>query len=242
MWEGFLTDRSERALNIASSTAARDAPIGVSSALNSARTGDVREHERVTPADAELEPIDSHAGEVGQAEVIVIFGTRHWAPAELAADLYRAGQAPLIVTTGGSAPHPKNLTEALVHRDLLVAGGVPPDAVIAETESSTTTENVTFALPLIQDRIGAPRSAIAVVKWYHRRALVSLARLAPSLERIYAADYEPFNTDRRISLARSNWRESCPRSVERERTYMTELAAEGVDVLTRTKQGWVRTP
>jgi len=85
------------------------------------------------------------------------------------------------------------------------------------------------------------RSVIAVVKWYHRRALVTLARHAPSIERIYAADYEPFNTDRRIALSRSNWRDSCPRSVERERQYMDDFVAAGVDVLARTGAGWVRT-
>lgn len=167
------------------------------------------------PLERELELIDSNAGDVGGADVIMIFGTRHWTPAELAADLYLAGLAPLIVTTGGSDRHPKGLSEALVHRELLVAAGVPPGAVLAESKSLNTTENVTFALPLIEEAIGMPRSVIAVVKWYHRRALVTLGQHWPSVERIYAADYEPFNTDRRMALSRSSWRDSCPRSVER---------------------------
>lgn len=189
---------------------------------------------------SELEPVDSHAGALGEADVIVIFGTRHWTPAELAADLYLAGFAPLIVTTGGSDRHPKRLSEAVLHRDLLLAAGVPGEAVLAETKSFSTTENVSFALPLIEQAVGTPRSVIAVVKWYHRRALVTLSQHAPSLERIDAADYEPFNTDRCIALSRSNWRDSCPQSVEREMKYMAEFASRGTDVLARTERGWVR--
>lgn len=192
-------------------------------------------------SDDDVQIIDSHAGAIGQADFILLFGTRHWTPAELAADLFLAGHSPLIVATGGSDRHPKQLSEAIVHRDLLLAAGVPSEAVVTETKSLSTTENVTLALPLIEQRIGSPRSVIAVVKWYHRRALVTLARHAPSIERIYAADYEPFNTDRRIALSRSNWRDSCPRSVERERQYMDDFVAAGVDVLARTGAGWVRT-
>ncbi|HET7486956.1 MAG TPA: YdcF family protein [Acidimicrobiales bacterium] len=189
----------------------------------------------------DLDIIDSHAGAIGEADVIVLFGTRHWTPAELAADLFLGGHAALIVTTGGSERHPRQLSEAVVHRDLLLAAGVPPEAVVAETESLSTSDNVRFALPLVEQRIGSPRSVIAVVKWYHRRALVTLARHALSVERIYAADYEPFNAERRIALSRSNWRDSCPRSVERERNYMNGLVASGVDVLARTHEGWIRT-
>jgi uncharacterized SAM-binding protein YcdF (DUF218 family) len=187
-----------------------------------------------------LDSIDAHAGEVDNADLIFVFGTRHWTPAELAAELYLSGRSRLIVTTGGSQRHPRGLSEAAVHRDLLLAAGVPADDVVAETQSLTTAENVAFAAPLIESRIGQVRTVLAVVKWYHRRALVLLAKQMPSIERIYAADYDPFNTVRRISLSRSNWQESCAKSVARERDYMASFVAEGTDVLTRTDAGWVR--
>lgn len=198
------------------------------------------QHDSVKLARGKLEAIDAHAGALDAADVILVFGTRHWTPAELAADLYLAGLAPFVVTTGGSDRHPKGLSEAAVHRDLLVASGVPRDAVVAETNSISTTENVTFALPLIEQAVGAPRSVIAVVKWYHRRALVTLCQHAPSVERVFAADYEPFNTDRRLALSRANWRDACPQSVEREMKYMAEFAQAGIDRLARTDRGWVR--
>jgi hypothetical protein len=53
------------------------------------------------------------------ADLIFIFGTLHWTPAELAAELYIAGQAPFIVTTGGPDRHPRRVSEAVVHQRLL---------------------------------------------------------------------------------------------------------------------------
>ncbi|MBO0880765.1 MAG: YdcF family protein, partial [Mycobacterium sp.] len=143
----------------------------------------------------DLELIDPHAGAVRNADLIFIFGTRHWTPAELAADLYHAGRAPFVVTTGGPQRHPRGISEAEVHQRLLVAAGVPEDAVIVENRSATTVENVTMSAPLIAQTVGPVRTVIAVVKWYHRRALVTLAAQAPYISRIYAADYEPFNAD-----------------------------------------------
>jgi hypothetical protein len=190
----------------------------------------------------DLDLIDARAGDVQDADLIFIFGTLHWAPAELAAELFHAGRAPFIVTTGGPDHHPRRVSEAVVHQQLLVAAGVPEDAVIVEDRSTTTFENVTMSAPLIADAVGTVRSVIAVVKWYHRRALVTLARHAPRIERIFAADYEPFNAERRIVLSRHNWADSAPRSVERETRYMRELAADGFDLLHRADPGWVRTP
>ena len=189
----------------------------------------------------DLDLIDAQAGDVLQADLIFIFGTLHWTPAELAADLYHAGRAPFVVTTGGPDHHPRGLSEAVVHQRLLVGAGVPEEAVIVEDRSTTTLENVTMAAPLIAEAVGSVRSVIAVVKWFHRRALVNLAAHAPHIERIYAAAYEPFNTGRRIVLGRQNWAESCPRSVHRETRYMRGLDADGFDLLQRTDAGWVRT-
>lgn len=189
----------------------------------------------------DLDLVDSQAGEVRDADLIFIFGTRHWVPAELAAELYHAGRAPFVVTTGGPDRHPRGVSEAVVHKRLLLAAGIPESAVILEDRSTTTVENVTLSAPLIANVVGDVRSVIAVVKWYHRRALVTLAAHAPNIERIYAADYEPFNADSRIVLGRRNWAEFSPGTVERETRYMRGLAASGFDLLQRTDSGWVRT-
>lgn len=192
--------------------------------------------------DADLSLIDSHAGDVAAADFIIVFGTRHWTPAEYAAALFKRHLAPLIVVTGGAARDPERMSEAVRHRALLVAAGVPDAQVLVESESTNTEANVTLAAPLVSERLGRePSSALAVVKWYHRRALVTLAANMPSLNRIYAADYAPFNTERGIALTRENWQTSCPNSVRRETTYLRDMKQRGVDLLERAAEGgWVR--
>jgi DUF218 domain len=189
----------------------------------------------------DLNLIDSHAGEVHPADVILVFGTRHWTAAEVAAELYFSDYAPVIVTTGGPKRHPRGASEAVQHQQLLLSAGVPAEAIIVESRSSTTTENVTMALPLIADSVSNVRSVIAVVKWCHRRAVVTLAAHAPWIERIYAADYEPFNAQKRVAATRSNWQDTYQERVERETRYMQERASNGLDLLKRTDSGWIRT-
>lgn len=188
----------------------------------------------------DLDLIDSHSGEVEAADFVFVFGTRQWTPAEVAADCYVRGLAPFVVVTGGSARQFDGVGEARLHEKLLLAAGVPGDAIVVEEESVNTPENVEFAVPAITARCPDPKSAIAVVKWYHRRAVVELARAMPSLERIYAADYEPHKPVRGLIYARNNWSETCGRSIERETQYMRQLASEGIDLLVRSPKGWLR--
>ncbi|HSL57303.1 MAG TPA: hypothetical protein VK866_05630, partial [Acidimicrobiales bacterium] len=64
-----------------------------------------------------------------------------------------------------------------------------------------------------------------VVKRHHRRALITLARHAPSVHTMYALDYlSPLET----------------RRVQKELDYVDRLGAEGVDLLRRTPSGWRR--
>jgi hypothetical protein len=185
--------------------------------------------------------VDCKADGLAVADLIFVFGTRHWTPAEVAAALYKRSLSKTVVVTGGPDRDPESLPEAHRHRDLLVAAGVPASSVIVEDKSVHTLENVTLARPLIESALGEVRTVIAVTKWYHRRAVVLLAQHMPSLERIYVADYAPFNTDRGISLTRETWEDSCPRSVAKETQYLREMQANGSDLLTRSSGGgWVR--
>lgn len=185
------------------------------------------------------ELIESRAGSIDQVDFIVVFGTAHPTPAYIATELFLRGLAPFVVVTGGENRARPGLVEAEAHQALLIEGGVPDDAIVAECESKNTLENARFAAPLILGRCPSPRSALAVVKWYHRRAVVTLARELASLERIFVADYEPsFDGDRAVT--RLNWSLLAPHSIERETSYMRQFVNDGVDVLVRSQSGWVR--
>lgn len=177
------------------------------------------------------EIMDARAPGLGPADLIFVFGTRLARPAELAGDLYLDGLAPFVVLTGGSSRQADGLNEADHHRELLLNRGVPESALVVERRSSTTPENVQYALPLIEERCGElPTTVIAVVKRFHRRALITLAQSVPTIERIYAVDYEPD-----VSLAPP----SADRR-EREAAYFESMAAEGIDLLVADGNGWRR--
>jgi uncharacterized SAM-binding protein YcdF (DUF218 family) len=188
---------------------------------------------------ADLELIESASGDIRPADLILLFGTGHWTPAEVAVELYERRLAPYIVATGGSARHDGRLCEAEMHRDLMIARGIPSDRILMETTSTNTPENVINARPIIEE-LGGVRSVIAVVKWYHRRALVHLADEVPSIERIFTAAYEPFDALTRRGMTRARWEETLPERVPRETSYLRRMAAEGKDLLRRTEAGWVR--
>lgn len=193
-----------------------------------------------TAEDEDLGRIDAHAGALGQADLIFVFGTRHWTPAEIAVQCYRDGLAPVVVLTGGGTRQHDGLNEARQHRSLLIAAGVPEEAIVVEDRSTVTHENVALAAAALKQILPRPAQAVAVVKWYHRRGLVELAQHMPSLQRIFAADYEPHNPVKREVLSRTAWRTTCPRSVARELGYMEQIIQSGRDPLTRTEAGWIR--
>jgi uncharacterized SAM-binding protein YcdF (DUF218 family) len=85
------------------------------------------------------------------------------------AALWHAGAVGHLVACGGLGRHPP--AESAVIRRLLAGAGVPDDAVTEEDRSTSTLENIRFALPilsrlgtrtvvLVTDRLHAPRALI----------------------------------------------------------------------------------
>lgn len=185
--------------------------------------------------------VDAATPGLAPADFIIVFGTRFSDPAPLAADAYHAGLSPAIVLTGGPNRHNPAHIEADVHAELLRTAGVPPAAMVIERQSRNTVENVTLARPLILRAIGEPGTAIAVVKWHHRRAVLLLARHLPSLTRIFTVTYEPPDPNTGLPVTRDNWPELHPGRVRLEFEVVRSLLANGeVDDLTASGHGWTR--
>ncbi|HXW44965.1 MAG TPA: YdcF family protein [Streptosporangiaceae bacterium] len=201
---------------------------------------------RAEPADraAVTAVVDAAAPGLGPADFAIVFGTQFPDPVPLAAGIVLAGLAPAVVLTGGANRHNPRHVEADVHAGLLSAAGVPAAAVIVERRSASTFENVLFARPLIEETLGEPSSAIAVVKWHHRRAVLILARQMPSLRRIFTVTYEPPDliTGRRVT--RENWPQADAEGrVRREYAVIRRLIRDGtVDDLAASGHGWTRLP
>lgn len=126
-------------------------------------------------------------------DLAFVFGTRLLTPAQIALDLYRQQRASYLVLTGGNNRH-TGQNEANAYYSLLTRMGIPPDKIILENCSTNTFENVTFALPLIEQTLplASVNSVLAICKWMHsRRALMTLKRHFPTGIRYYAYTYEP---------------------------------------------------
>lgn len=84
-----------------------------------------------------------------KADAIVVFGAAEYvgrpspvfkARLDHAAELYRQGLAPVVITTGGAGGDPK-FSEGQVGREYLKSLGIPDDHLIAETQSEDTAES-----------------------------------------------------------------------------------------------------
>ena len=115
----------------------------------------------------------SKVDEARKADVIVVLGAAEYngrpspvlrARLDHALELWRAGYAPRLMTTGGAGGDPR-YTEGIVGRDYLVKHGVPLEAIIVEEEGETTVHTIT-AVSEIMRRMSL-KSAILVSDGYH---------------------------------------------------------------------------
>lgn len=103
-----------------------------------------------------------------------------------AARLWRAGRAPILLTTG--------IEEDGSTVNLLTDLGVDVSAIVTERESLNTEENAKFTLRTLKARlpdVSRPKIILVTSAWHMRRSELMFRKYAPELEVIpAAADYE----------------------------------------------------
>ena len=133
-----------------------------------------------------------------QAEAIVVFGAAEYsghpspiyrARLDHAYTLFKKGMAPLIITTGGAAEDP-SFSEGGVGRDYLVSRGVPDGDVIAETQSSDTSQSAARVANIL--RANGMHNCLAVSDGYH------MFRVKQMLERQAITVYASPRPDSRL--------------------------------------------
>jgi len=82
--------------------------------------------------------------------------------------LYRAGKAPLVLLTGGSAPGSRS--EAHLMQDVLAVMGMPTEALILEDQSADTHDNAVNSARLLKER-GLDRILLVTSAFHMPRAL-----------------------------------------------------------------------
>ena len=88
------------------------------------------------------------------------------------ASVVLAGRASDLVACGGLGRHPPTEAEAITQ--VCLAAGVAAARIHPEPQSTTTIENIRFALPILA-RIGTDR-VIVVTDWYHAPRALLVAR------------------------------------------------------------------
>lgn len=191
--------------------------------------------------DAVTEAVDAAAGRVGHADLAFVFGTALEDPVAPTAELIADGVVPAVVVTGGTNRSHRDRQEAEVHARLLERQGVPTEAILIENTSVSTLENVLHARPLVEARFGPVQSVIAVAKWYHRRAALTLLNHWPALQQVFTLTYEPGRLDGE-PLTRSNWAtHRLGTRVAKEYEYLRQLSrTPGIVPITRQQGAWVR--
>ena len=109
------------------------------------------------------------------ADAAVIFGAQVYPsgqPSQTLADriatgveLYRQGLVPMLIMSGGVGK--EGFDEAAVMRDVAVAAGVDPTAVVVDSAGVTTEATVANVAALLGLRSGGPTRLIAVSQAYH---------------------------------------------------------------------------
>ena len=132
------------------------------------------------------------------AAIIMVPGGSYPEPAEVAAQLYHEGYAPMILIGGGvsiatgSFPGPKTKTKIYTgdykteyefYLDVLQKNDVPDEAIIGEDQSSFTRENGIYARQLVDEKQISVRSALLVCKAFHaRRCLMAYQAAFPQVD------------------------------------------------------------
>jgi len=138
----------------------------------------------------------------GHPVVLVLFGTNQAAPAQIAAERYHRGEAPLIIATGGVNRH-TGIIEGREFARQLHDADVPASAIRVEDQSADTWQNVDFSMPYLREALASGLRLAVVSKWYHRRAVMALHTRLPEAGPLHAIGWEPVYAGTLVT--RENW-------------------------------------
>ncbi len=112
------------------------------------------------------------------------------------ADLVLSGKANAIVACGGLGRH--GPSEAQVIKDICIAAGVPAACIHLEDRSTTTAENIRFALPILT-ALGSRRVLVVTDRYHSLRAILIARRFG--LNAVAQSTTLEGSTPRRIAYA-----------------------------------------
>ena len=121
--------------------------------------------------------------DIDNADVILGLGSTDTRTAQWCAKLYREKKAPLIVFTGARGRMARDVftkNEADIFAEIAEEEGVPKNAILKESRSVNTGENIQFSYELLKKSNKLPKKLILVTKPYMlRRAYATFKKQWP---------------------------------------------------------------
>jgi hypothetical protein len=123
--------------------------------------------------------------------VAVGLGSHDLGVADVTAELYHQGMAPVIVFTGATSPTTRERMprgEAVHYRERALQLGVPDSAVLLEPRATNTGENIEFTRAVLAEADVKVSSVLLVSKPYEeRRSYAMMRKLWPEVEVVCAS-------------------------------------------------------
>ncbi|MGJ5806049.1 YdcF family protein [Streptomyces europaeiscabiei] len=142
--------------------------------------------------------------------VAVGLGSHDLGVADVTAELYHQGMAPVIVFTGATSPTTRTRMprgEAVHYRERALQLGVPDSAVLLEPNATTTAENIEFTKAMLAEAGTTVSSVLLVSKPYEeRRSYAMMRKLWGGVEVVCAStpmgleEYADFIGDARMVI------------------------------------------
>ncbi|MFG2476465.1 YdcF family protein [Streptomyces fagopyri] len=129
--------------------------------------------------------------ELRPCSVAIGLGSHDLGVADVTADLYHRGLAPLIVFTGATSRTTREAMprgEAQHYRERALELGVPAGAILVEPRARNTGENIALSRALLEERGVSVESALLVSKPYEeRRAYATACKIWPDVTWVSAS-------------------------------------------------------
>ncbi|MEV7079727.1 YdcF family protein [Streptomyces sp. NPDC093516] len=123
--------------------------------------------------------------------VAVGLGSHDLGVADVAAEMYHQGMAPVIVFTGATSPTTRARMprgEAVHYRERALELGVPESAVLLEPRATNTGENIEFTKAVLAEAGVKVSSVLLVSKPYEeRRSYAMMRKMWPDVEVVCAS-------------------------------------------------------
>jgi len=165
-----------------------------------------------------------------KSDAIVVLCSHDIRIAEFASKLFLEGWAPYLIFSGGISSFTSRIystSEAEVFREIAIANNIPPEAIIIETNSTNTQENLEFTWNIFEQRKLQPSKVILVqTPNMLRRAYATATHLFP--------DVEFFTTSHKISF------EEAPHSYLSKEMLIHELVGDLQRISIYADRGFIK--